>query len=60
VTFLVTYFKKAVSRTALPDTDAEVKAAEAILKMSKDGFNHVFDEWQQCWDKCIESTGTHV
>jgi len=47
VTFLVTYFKKAVSRTALPDTDAEVKAAEAILKMSKNGFNHVWDKVQR-------------
>lgn len=38
-------------------TDSAAKAAEVILKMSKNGFKHVFDDWQKCWDKCTEFRG---
>lgn len=37
-----------------------VKAAEAILKnLSKNGFQHVFEDWQKRWDKCIAFMGDY-
>jgi hypothetical protein len=55
---LVPYFvpctKMATVRTALPDHRHCSKAVEVILRMSKNGFNHVFWWEAKCWDKCIK------
>lgn len=38
-----------------------VKALEAILKrLSKDGFCHVFEQWQHRWDKVIALQGEYI
>lgn len=39
---------------------AVVKKAEAVLKsMSQNGFQHVFQEWQTRWAKCIQLNGDY-
>jgi hypothetical protein len=52
--FLFHTLKRQLQEQCFQTTDATVKAAEKILKMPKTVFNHVFDDWQKCWDKCIE------
>jgi hypothetical protein len=46
VTLIVIYTKKQFLRQRLHATDAAVKDAEVTLKMSNNGFNHIYDEQQ--------------
>ena len=58
--FLFPNLKKKLRGRHFPSSEAVVKGAEAILKtLSKNGFQHVFADWQKRWDKCIAFNGDY-
>ena len=58
--FLYPNLKKYLCRRRFQSSEAVVKAAEEVLKdLSKNGFQHVFADWQKRWDKCFASSGDY-
>ena len=52
--FLFPNLKKRLRGQRFSSSEAVVKASEAILKdLSKNGLQHVFEDWKKRWDKCI-------
>lgn len=59
--FLYPKAKKHLKSRLFESTSAAVKALEAILKrLAKNGFQHVFEEWQKRWKKCIALQSDYI
>lgn len=59
--FLYPQAKKELKGRRFPTAAAAVKKLEAILKvLSKEGFEHVFKEWQRRWNKCVALNGDYL
>src|SRR5436190_4438061 len=59
--FLYPQAKKELKGRRFPTTIAAIKALEAILKvLAKEGFEHVFEEWQRRWKKCVALKGDYL
>lgn len=59
--FLYPTAKKSLKGRRFPTSTAAVKALEAILKrISADGFEHVFIEWQRRMKRCISLKGEYL
>lgn len=59
--FLYPQAKRELKGRRFPTAAAAVKALEAVLKvLSKNGFEHVFQEWQRRWTKCVALNGDYL
>jgi len=59
--FLYPQAKMELKGRRFQTTIAAIKALEAILKvLAKEGFEHVFKEWQRRWDKCVALNGDYL
>jgi hypothetical protein len=58
--FLFPRLKSELQGQRFDSSTAVLKRAEAVLKtMSKNGFQHVFQDWQTRWAKCIQLDGDY-
>ncbi len=40
--------------------EIETAVLGGLQRISKDGFQEVFEQWQKCWDKCVRLRGEYI